>query len=222
MTEFLYPNARLLVFARAPVQGRVKTRLHPALGAEAATQLYKQLLHHIVSGLQAARLAPLQLWADNNPDHEAFVSICNKKEIHLQKGSDLGAKMAHASARALAEPGVEHILLLGTDCPALSPDYLERALVSLGSEHDAVIGPAEDGGYVMLGLKAPRPELFTAIDWGTERVLEQTLAQGRQLGLKMHCLEALWDVDRPADLQRLRQSDRKWAIQLDALVQGQR
>ena len=93
--------------------------------------------------------------------------------------------------------------MLGTDCPALSPDYLRRAARALADGNDAVFGPAEDGGYVLVGLRSPRHGLFSGPVWGTSTVMSETRSRAIALGLRFVELETLWDVDEPADLQRL-------------------
>jgi hypothetical protein len=114
--------------------------------------------------------------------------------------------MDHASSSALAQDGVDSVLLIGSDCPLLTPDYLARGLAAL-QRHDLVLGPAEDGGYVMVGLRQPRPALFKGLDWGTGRVLEQTLEIAADQGLSTELLPPLWDVDRAGDLGRLARLD---------------
>jgi hypothetical protein len=104
------------------------------------------------------------------------------------------------------------IVLIGTDCPMLTVEHLIRAASSL-DDHDAALVPAEDGGYVLLGLSQPCPRAFAAIDWGSDRVLAQTRARLAQAGLRVRVADPLWDVDRPQDLDRLRQC-------LPALVAG--
>lgn len=202
MTVFAHPRARIIVFAREPVPGKVKTRLQPALGRTGALALYRALLARLGRRLTAATLAPWELWVSSNQDHEDFITICNKKDINLQSGADLGARMDHASATVLARDGVDRVLLIGCDCPLLDGDYLGRALVAL-SQADVVLGPAEDGGYVLIGMKRPQPALFRDVAWGTGRVLAQTRAHIAAAGLTAELLEPLWDVDRPEDLGRL-------------------
>jgi rSAM/selenodomain-associated transferase 1 len=119
--------------------------------------------------------------------------------LHRQPQGDLGARMLAAVAAAPAAGGT---LLLGTDCPLLSPELLHQAAAGLAT-HDAVVIPAEDGGYVLLGLRRPAPQLFAGVDWSTAQVMEQTRQRLRQLGWRWLELPALWDVDRPADVDRL-------------------
>ncbi len=206
MAGFAYPQARILVFAREPVPGKVKTRLQPTLGAAGCLRLYRALLARTVAQVEGDALAPWQLWVSSNPDHKEFITLCNKRNIYSQEGTDLGLRMDHASSSALAQDGVDSVLLIGSDCPLLTPDYLARGLAAL-QRHDLVLGPAEDGGYVMVGLRQPRPALFKGLDWGTGRVLEQTLEIAADQGLSTELLPPLWDVDRAGDLGRLARLD---------------
>ncbi len=195
-----FPGHRILIFARAPEPGRCKTRLIPALGAAGAARLAARLLEHTVARVRAAALAPALLCCHPHATHPALATLPLPR--HTQRGRDLGERMATACARTLAA-GARGIALIGTDCPALDGGYLARALAAL-ERADLVLGPAEDGGYVLVAMKRLRPGLFGGIDWGTERVLEQTLVRARGLGLEVRLLEPLWDLDRPRDLERLR------------------
>ncbi|MDP6651099.1 MAG: TIGR04282 family arsenosugar biosynthesis glycosyltransferase [Gammaproteobacteria bacterium] len=202
-SAYRYPQARIVVFARAPLPGQVKTRLQAKLGPEGCLLLYTAMLDRLLATLRRAELAPVELWVSSNADHEVFISYCNKKDIYIQNGQDLGQKMHWAAGQVLANSAVDGVLIIGTDCPAMDSAYLEGALMALGQGNEVVIGPAEDGGYVLIGLKQPCPGLFQGIEWGSERVLSQTLQRLAQLKLPYALLEPLWDVDRPQDLQRL-------------------
>ena len=200
----------LLVFARTPLAGVVKTRLIPALGAQAATDLYRQLVSLTLQRACAARGAQVQLWIAGDP-FEAFVQDCATRfctPVFEQRGADLGRRMADAFERALSGADrTARSVLIGTDCPAQTVQDLEDAAEALQS-HDAVLQPAEDGGYVLVGLRRPRPELFDGIDWGGPRVTEQTLKQAASLRLTVHQLRTLPDLDSASNLQRAR--ERGW------------
>lgn len=183
--------------------GRVKTRLQPAIDEERALGLYRAMLQRIVATITASGLAEMDLWVSSNPSNEYFLTLCNKKDIYLQKGSDLGEKMEQAAREILQRQALDSLLIVGSDCPALDAHYLDAALAALAAGNDVVIGPAEDGGYVLVGLRRPLPVLFEGIEWGTERVLQQTLEQIRCSGLTHQLLPPLWDVDTPQDLERL-------------------
>ena len=195
-------DARVVVFGRAPVAGQVKTRLIPALGAEGAARLHRQLMEDIVGRLCASGPARVELWVTPDADHPCFVGLAARwpLDIHIQEGQDLGARMAHAARSALSR--AEAVILVGTDCPDLSPDYLGAAIAGL--EHqDAVLGPALDGGYVLLGLRSVENTLFERMPWGSDRVAEVTQQRLDALGWQWSRLAPLRDMDRPEDLAYL-------------------
>jgi len=198
-----YPNARILVFARAPKAGKVKSRLAAAIGAESALRLYLAMLRRIFETLDQAALAEVNLWAESEPDHEEFLTLCNAQDIRQQRGANLGARMLHAAAGELAENNVQSVLIIGADCPALTREYLHRALAALAAGADVALGPARDGGYVLIGLRKAEDELFRGVDWGGGEVLQQTLERIRRLKLSHQLLEPLWDVDVVDDLPLL-------------------
>jgi len=199
-----FPRAQILIFAKAPEAGKVKTRLIPVLGAEGAADLYRRLLRSTVQWIVAAEIAPLICCCAPDAAHPEFQQLAREQGIRLetQVGADLGERMAQAASCQLASGGP--LLLIGGDCPALQAGHLLQALDWLKGGCDAVIGPAEDGGYVLLGLNKSGPALFQGIAWGSDSVLDETRRRLRQLGWQWRELELLWDLDRPADLERLR------------------
>jgi len=198
----------LLVFARVPRVGQVKTRLIPTLGEQGACSLHRQLVAGTLRRACATPGARVQLWVAGD-SADPFVQDCARRfrvPVFEQRGIDLGRRMADAFDRTLA--GVDRVsgcVLIGTDCPAQTVDDLEQADRALRS-HDAVLQPAEDGGYVLVGLKRPQPKLFEAIDWGSPRVTGQTVQRAASLGLALHRLRCVPDLDDAADLQRARAS----------------
>jgi rSAM/selenodomain-associated transferase 1 len=195
-----FPDGRLLIFAKAPVLGQAKTRLIPALGAAGAAALHEQMCHAALTMATAARLAPVQLWCHPDQRH-AFFSACRVKygvELHEQRGADLGVRLRNAFDCALASS--RYAVIIGTDCADLTQDDLRKAFRALEDCDDAVLGPASDGGYVLIGLSRPTPALFAAIDWGSDRVLAQTRARLAELGLHSQELPLRHDIDRPEDL----------------------
>ncbi len=198
-----FPSARILIFAKAPRSGRVKTRLAPLLGADGACRLYAGLLERRIRGLAGAGLASLECWCSPDAGHPLFRSLERESGVVLrvQRGGDLGARMQAAAAQALQQ--AEFVLLIGVDCPALTATHLAQALEWMRDGADAVLGPAEDGGYVLLGLRRAAPALFAEMPWGSERVLALTRARLARLGWGWRELETLWDLDRPADYERL-------------------
>lgn len=200
-----YPNSCIIVFAREPRLGEVKTRLANVIGRQKSLALYEAMLHRLGTLLQRCNLAKWDLWVTSNSSHKSFISICNLKDIYIQNGVDLGQKMSNAIINTLARKEVESVLVIGTDCPALDTDYLDSALQALEMGNEVVLGPAEDGGYVLIGARRCIPELFFAIPWGTNKVLAETVQRLDAQGLPYKLLQTLWDVDRVDDLNRLKQ-----------------
>ncbi len=191
-----------MVFAKAPAAGAVKTRLIPVLGAEGAAALHATLARHCVATAVEPGLCPVELWCSPDIRHP-FFARCSKDfgvTLHQQQGSDLGARMAHAFATVLQQS--PYALIIGTDCPALSAQDLHVALQSLREGDDAVVGPAEDGGYVLLGLRKAVPLLFEDIAWGSGEVLALTRERLKRLQWRWHELAPRRDVDRPEDLEQ--------------------
>ncbi len=197
-----FPAARILIFAKAPISGQVKTRLVPLLGAEGATRLHGEMVQNTVQRMHASALAPLQLWCAPSVDGPLFDNLKSSfnLELHEQRGVDLGARMLHAFTEALQS--AEVAMCIGTDWPKLTPDLIATALQRLTQGEDAVLGPAEDGGYVLLGLRKVDPRLFAYIAWGGAQVLAQTRERLRQLQWQWSELPTSWDLDRPADFER--------------------
>ena len=187
----------LVVFARNPVAGKVKTRLIPALGAEGATALYREMLEATLLMTTQVRAAEVSLWCDTPGETCKALADVHGIGCFHQRGADLGARMHDAFSRQFLVS--QRVILIGSDCPGLTADYLDSAFELLHSR-DAVIGPAMDGGYVMIGLKRPEPGLFEQIQWGSRNVLDQTRARFRQLGLDASELVPLHDIDTPGDL----------------------
>ena len=195
---------RLLVFAKAPIPGKVKTRLIPSMGAMAAASLHKKLVFHSLETVTNSELGPVEFWCTPSTKHP-FFELCAEKfqlKLHKQTDGDIGKRMAHAFDHTLRK--VPSALLVGTDCPSLTQDDLKEAAKALAQGMDAVIGPTEDGGYGLLGLHRFAPELFAGISWGTVSVLKETRQRFRVLGWRWHELKERWDVDRPEDMKRLR------------------
>ena len=196
---------QLLIFARLPKAGANKTRLIPALGAQNATLVYRQLVDRTLS--QARQLA-------NERGCQATVCYTGGSACEIraafgddltyseQVGHSLGDRLQLATKSAF-EAGAQRVVVIGTDCPSLTSSDLRTAFEQLEA-HDIVIGPAQDGGYYLIGLNAERAPLFADIDWSTSQVLEQTLQKTRKLGLRVHQLRMLPDVDYPEDLLPLR------------------
>jgi len=196
------PGAEIAVLAKAPIPGLAKTRLIARLGADGAARLQAVLTEHAVRTALAAGLGSVTLWCTPDTRHPAFVKLAHRTGVALeaQRGADLGARMAHAVAQ---RAGRGPVLLTGTDCPALTPEHLRTAAAALEGGDEVVLIPAEDGGYVLVGLMESHPVLFEGIPWGSDRVIEVTRGRLRALGLRWSEPTTLWDLDRPADLDRL-------------------
>ncbi len=194
------------MFARAPVPGRVKTRLAPLLGEAGAARLHAYLVERALRTALAARCGVVELHCAPRVRHPFFAALARRYDLRLrvQGGGDLGARMRRAFERVLHKAGAA--ILIGSDCPALRPADLRAALCALLAGADIVLAPAEDGGYALVGLRRVRAALFAGIDWGGPRVLEQTRRAIARLGWRAIELRTLWDVDRPADVARLRRS----------------
>jgi uncharacterized protein len=198
-----FGTTRIAVFAREPLLGQVKSRLATAIGAEQALAVYQAMLQRTAGLVSASALAGWDLWVTSNPDHKSFLSICNKTNIYIQQGTNLGQRMDYTIAHSLRRKGADSVLIIGTDCPALTPEYLAQAAAALQAGNDVVVGPAVDGGYVLIGARRPIPELFEDILWGSEQVMQQTLAKLHSAKLRYQLLETLWDVDRTEDLAQV-------------------
>ncbi len=201
-----FPQARILVFAKAPVPGACKTRLIPALGAAGAAALHAELLEATLQRLATADLAPLQLWCAPDAGAAPFPGLAERfgVALHTQRGAGLGERLLHAATEALTR--AQAVVLVGCDCPSLGPAQVTATLRALlhAPRRDAVLGPADDGGYVLLGLRRAAPELFTAMPWGGDGVAAMTRARMAGLGWRWLELGSLPDLDRPEDLDRYR------------------
>jgi rSAM/selenodomain-associated transferase 1 len=182
----------IIVFAKAPVPGKAKTRLVPALGAWGAARLHERLTRHAVRTALAAGCGRVEIHGTRR--HSFFDSL--GLSFRVQRGRDLGERMHHALGR---NPGA---ILIGTDCPALTAADLRRAARLLRGGYEAVLAPAEDGGYALIALRRVAPEIFRNIAWGTSSVYAETVK--RLAGYRWRALRTVWDVDRPEDLPRLR------------------
>ncbi len=196
-------DALALMTLRAPEPGRVKTRLAKRLGDDTAVTLYRAFVADELASLDAAGLP---VTAHVHPPES--VDACRDwlgpgRTVLAQQGADLGARMAHAF-RAAFEGGAEAALLVGGDLPELGPAHLDAALAAL-ADGVAALAPSHDGGYTLIALPRPAfaPAIFEGVDWGTTRVLEQTLARFGRAGLAPRLLPPLPDVDTADDLAAL-------------------
>ena len=190
---------RLIIFTRYPEPGKTKTRLIPALGAEQAALLQRQMTEHTltqVRKLHSVRPIAVEVRFAGG-DLNLMTQWLGSGDYKPQGEGDLGSRMARSLCLAL-EDNVNAVII-GTDCPGLNANLLHEAF-DLLHLYDLVLGPALDGGYYLLGLRSFIPELFVGINWSTAEVLQQTVAIAQQLNLSVNYLPALADVDRPEDL----------------------
>lgn len=193
----------VVIFAKAPTPGAVKTRLVPLLGAEGAAALHARLVKRTLETAHAASFRRIELHGAPDID-DPFFRFCAghfAAVLMAQAGADLGMRMLAAFQSALA--ACPRVLLLGSDCPALTARHLRQADRALRDGADAVLVPCEDGGYAMIGLRRVDTRLFEGIAWGGDSVMEDTRARLLQLGWSWRELDTLWDVDRPEDYARL-------------------
>jgi rSAM/selenodomain-associated transferase 1 len=190
------------VLAKAPLAGFAKTRLIPVLGPDGAAVLQARLIARAVATACAAAIGPVTLWGTPDHNHPAFRAVGEHLGIALarQGDGDLGARMLAAIEAANAPA-----LVIGTDCPALTSDHLRAAADGLRGGSDAVVIPAEDGGYVLIGMRAPERALFSGMHWSTPGVMDETRRRLRARGLRWQEPVTLWDLDLPEDLERLRE-----------------
>ena len=196
-------NGCIIVFAQAPVPGEVKTRMIPALGAENAALLHTALVERALETAVRSD-ANVELCCAPESSHNFFASCAEDFDVALteQGEGDLGERMLRALKAAIAN--YQHALIIGADCPAFTAKHLRGALQTLATV-DVVLTPAEDGGYVLIGARRIDGNMFAGVDWGSHQVLTQQRRNLEACGLVWRELETLWDVDRPADLERLRQ-----------------
>ena len=196
-------DTALLVFAKAPIPGQAKTLLIPALGCAGAAELHARLARHTLKNAVAANIGSVTLWCAPDAAHPFFSECAREFGIHLrvQQGADLGQRMAHALVCGLRS--ARQVLLIGTDCPALTPDTLREAARRLQEECAVVFVPAEDGGYALVGVRDMAPAIFDGIAWDSKTVMAQTRLSLLAQSTRWQELAIQADIDIPQDLQRL-------------------
>lgn len=204
---FRFPQGRILIFAKAPVPGEVKTRLQSRLSIQQCARLQQQLIEHTLRTCLDSRLCAVELWRAGEAHHPFFRECLQRYpvELQVQQGHDLGARMLNALEQTLQS--AKFALLIGTDCPALTSTHLSATAEKLHaktSQNQVVFIPADDGGYVLLGATCAPPALNKSIKWGGDKVMEQSRRNLTQANIEFTELNPLWDVDRPEDLDRLK------------------
>lgn len=193
----------IVVMAKPPREGEVKTRLCPPLTHAQASTLHECLLFDTVAKLE--RFHSAQLWIAFTPDGDEYFksNFGERAELMSQRGRDLGERMHHIFV-FLSQLGYREIVVLGSDIPSMPVASMEQAFQVLDNNlNDVVLGPATDGGYYLVGLKTPVGELFRGIPWSNAAVLENTVRRIKELGLRLSLLPAAYDIDLAEDLKRL-------------------
>ncbi|MDX1588889.1 MAG: TIGR04282 family arsenosugar biosynthesis glycosyltransferase [Oleiphilaceae bacterium] len=200
------PGSTLLIqFAKWPERGRVKTRLAAALGEQGALEAHIALTRAVLGQLRATGL-PVAFWWDRPlatppPEASSVLAELSAGEVAqgYQQGADLGERMSRALSRGLEDHA--QVIIIGSDCPSVDPEYIAAARLAL-MQQDLVMGPSDDGGYVLIGARRTTPSMLSDIEWGTPGVLAQTRQRLSDCGLSHGVLEPRWDVDEPADWER--------------------
>lgn len=191
-------DALIVVFAKCPRPGQVKTRLIGRVSAAQAAEIHETCLRYTIA---VTSTLEIPTWLAHAPDDADFAPYLPPQVICVPQGSgDLGERLTRVARRAF-ESGYRTVAFIGTDCPTLCAEDLRVALTS-GSESTISIGPAADGGYYLLAIRAFEPTLFQGIDWSSSRVLEQTRDRAAAKGLDVEWLTQRSDLDTPEDLDR--------------------
>jgi len=199
----------IIQFAKWPVLGNVKTRLAHSIGDEKALQVHMDLMNEVLSKLISAKLegigADIELWLNEIPEKENEMAAIIKKTSEaiipckVQKGNNLGDKMADAIISSLKS--YSKVIIVGSDCPNISAKTLVKASKALNNS-DIVLGPAEDGGYVLIGASKFKAEIFNDVAWGKGEVFDKTIKNIQTLNFTYSALEKSWDVDDLTDYER--------------------
>jgi len=197
--SYLFPNSVILVFAKAPVAGRVKTRF--GLDGDLAARVFSNMLIQMVDIATQDNITPVELYIADDTEHPFIKKLAKHYDLPIkaQEGENLGKKMANAIAMSLKR--YESVVLVGSDCLDITgQDYFDAFELMDVKEQTIVLQPAFDGGYVMVASNAECDALFDNIDWGTDKVLEQTLAKQTMLCANIKQLRTLSDIDYLEDL----------------------
>ncbi|MEQ8712166.1 MAG: TIGR04282 family arsenosugar biosynthesis glycosyltransferase [Cyclobacteriaceae bacterium] len=189
-------NNTLIIFVKNPIPGRVKTRLAKDIGDEKAVWVYRKLLQRTADAIRPLNINKAVWYGDHVNDDDLW----NGLKKYQQPEGDLGHRMKSACERSFEES--TKVCIIGSDCPQLRTEIIEEAFVAL-NHHDFVIGPAEDGGYYLLGMSSFIPSVFESVEWSTSKVFEQTVARIAAAGASYHTLEKLRDVDDMRDVDAL-------------------
>jgi rSAM/selenodomain-associated transferase 1 len=195
---------RLALLARAPSAGG-KTRLTSGLPESRARGLREALFLDTLDAARSLRI-PITVFGTPADRLEELRALADSVPTMAQAEGDLGLRM-HAAGACLFGQGARHVVLIGSDLPSLPPSRVSVAFEALEAGADVVLGPADDGGYYLIGLARPTPAVFAGISWGSGSVLQETRALAAGLGLRVHEIASWYDVDTPDDLVRVSSSD---------------
>jgi uncharacterized protein len=197
-----YHDSVILVYAKAPIERKVNSRLIPDIGVQAATKLQHDLIHDRLSMLSAANLCDVRLMCALDSRHECFLQCAKQYPVTLfeQAGNDLGERIFNGLSQALEI--YDYCIVIGTDAPSLDSEIIRQVIQKLHSGSEVVVVPAEDGGYVLIAMREAHVFLFHDINWGSAEVMQQTADKLRKKNLSFEVLASCWDVDRPDDYQR--------------------
>ena len=197
-----YHDTVILLFAKAPVEGKVNTRLIADIGVKAATKLQHDLIQQRLSMLKQANLCTVTLMCSPDVQDDYFISCKDSYPITLleQSGADLGKRMLNGIKQALQQ--YKYCIVIGTDAPVLDEVLISQAIERLKTDAEVVFVPAEDGGYVLVGLHKPYEFLFQDISWGSAEVMQQSTSKLKKNAISFSELSTCWDIDRLEDYQR--------------------
>ncbi|MAL98522.1 MAG: hypothetical protein CL583_08740 [Alteromonadaceae bacterium] len=206
MTSTSATSTLVIQFCKWPAAGNVKTRLIPALGEQGAVDAHLALSTAVLENLLVAGF-PVELWWDRAPDDLQYAESSRLFDLLKQNGvkeqvqceGNLGQRMSGALRDGLER--AERVIIVGSDCPAVQGEYVRKAAAAL-EKTDVVLGPAEDGGYVLIGVRNLESRMFDGVEWGTDKVLLQTAQRAEEVGLTVGRLNTLWDVDEVEDWYR--------------------
>ena len=200
-------NGVLQIFSRDPVPGKTKTRLIPLLGEQGAADLHRILLSEIIKSANESIFSNVELWCTSDPAESILHEYTKYNQFKLikQVGNNLGERMLYAARQALNQ--YKFAVIIGSDCPLLSSQMLDMAYQTLEKGCDAVLGPTDDGGYYLLGMRNIDNAIFKNIPWSESNVAEITRGKMQNLGWNYVELDCLWDIDRPEDIKKLSRVD---------------
>jgi uncharacterized protein len=207
----------LIIFTRYPTPGATKTRLIPALGAAGAAKLHRQMTERVLKQARALRQQleiEIAVHYDGGDLQQMVDWLGTDLSYQSQGEGDLGLRMARSISTA-CESGSDRVVLIGTDCPDITTELLAQAFADLQTR-DLVLGAAVDGGYYLIGMCRPQPELFTGIEWSSERVWQQTIEIATKLNLSISLAPKLADIDRPEDLALI--LGRGWQVKISIVI----